>query len=126
MIWGFGATFFAAFCVYLIRVEKYAAFFDRWIFRTIHLAGIVYVASLMLLGKYCPLTLLENELRRRHNPEQTYPGSFMVHYIEELVYPEADFLIFVIPTMIIALFTVFMYFFRPPKKIISVLKREKR
>ncbi len=126
MIWGFAATLFAAVGLYIIRAEKCDKFFDRWIFRTIHLAGIVYVTSLMLLGKYCPLTLLENQLRRRHNPEQTYPGSFMVHYVENLVYPEADFVIFVIPTITIAFFTVFMFFFRPPKKIMSVFKRQKR
>ena len=32
--------------------------------RTMHLFGILYVASLAILDKYCPLTVLESKLRQ--------------------------------------------------------------
>jgi hypothetical protein len=69
------------------------------------------------MGKYCPLTLWENTLRQRYNPETVYPGSFIVHYVEKLVYPEVNPLIIQIPTIIIAAFTVVVFIIRPPAKI---------
>ena len=124
VLWGFILTVCSSISVYVLRTAKdrWRTFFDRWIFRTIHLGGIVYVAILTVLGKYCPLTILENELREQYNTELTYPGSFVVHYIEKIVYPEANFLLFVIPTIIIAVFTVLMFIIRPPAKIKQVFR----
>ena len=124
ILWGFFLTVCSTISVYVLRTakDKWRMFFDRWIFRTIHLGGIVYVAILTILGKYCPLTTLENELRRRYNAELTYPGSFVIYYIEKIVYPEANYLVFVIPTMIIAVFAVLMFIVRPPAKIKQIFR----
>ena len=92
------------------------ALFDWWIFRTIHLAGIIFVAALEILGKYCPLTVWENTLRRSYNPSHAYPGSFIVQYIAKLVYPEIDPLVLVIPTVFIAVFTLIVFVLRPPRR----------
>ena len=124
MLWGFILTICSSVSVYVLRTSKagWNAFFDRWIFRTVHLGGIVYVTVLTVLRKYCPLTILENNLRQRYDPELTYPGSFVIHYIERIVYPEANFLIFVIPTIIIAVFAVLMFIIRPPARIKQVFR----
>ena len=92
-------------------------FFDRWLFRTLHLLGIAYVSLLATMGKYCPLTLWENILRLKYDPDLTYPGSFMIHYAEKLVYPDINPLIIRIPTTFIAVFTVVVFIIRPPKRI---------
>ena len=92
-------------------------FFDRWLFRTLHLFGIIYVSLLAILGKYCPLTLWENSLRAKYDPALTYPGSFVVHYAEKLVYPDLNPLIIIIPTFFIAVFIVVIFIIRPPKRI---------
>ena len=99
-----------------IRAFWKPEFLDRWIFRTIHLAGIVFVAALEIFGKYCPLTIWENALRARYDPELAYPGSFIIYFIEKLVYPEIDPLALIIPTVIIAVFTLAMFIARPPAK----------
>ena len=119
ILWGFILTVYSSICVYVLRTarDRCKAFFDRWIFRTVHLGGIVYVAVLTVLGKYCPLTIMENELRKQYNREMTYSGSFIVHYIERIVYPEVSSLLLIIPTIIIAVFTVFMFIGRPPARI---------
>ena len=124
MLWGFILTICGSVCVYVLPAAKGKGikFFDRWIFRTVHLAGIVYVAILTVQGKYCPLTILENDLRGKYDAELAYPGSFVVHYVEKIVYPEANFLVFVIPTTIIAVFTVLMFMIRPPAKIRQLFK----
>ena len=108
MLWGFVLT---------IRGFFHAEFFDRRLFRTVHLCGIVYVSLLAILGSYCPLTILENVLRRRYDPEFAYPGSFIVHYIEKIVYPDVQPFIILIPTVTIAVFTLVTFIVRPPRRI---------
>lgn len=97
-------------------------FFQRWVFRTLHLLGIFYVGSLSLLGQVCPLTIWENSLRAKYDPSQVYSGSFIVHYIENLVYPELDVLVIKIATLFIAVFSISIYILKPPQKIKNFLK----
>lgn len=99
-----------------VRAFWKPVFFDWWIFRTTHLAGILFVAGLEILGKFCPLTVWENTLRRSYDPSHTYPGSFIVQYIAKLVYPEVDPLVLVIPTVFIAVFTLIVFVLRPPRR----------
>lgn len=105
MLWGFILT---------VRGFFKKEFFHRWLFRTLHLFGIAYVSLLAIMGKYCPLTLWENVLRAKYDPALTYPGSFMIHYFEKLVYPDVNSLIIRIPTTFIAIFTVIVFIIRPP------------
>ena len=92
----------------------YKRFFDWWLFRTLHLCGIIYVGLLVLLREYCPLTILENTVRAKYNPNLTYPGSFIVHYIEKLVYPDVNPSIILVPTIFIAVYTIVVFIFKPP------------
>lgn len=93
------------------------AFFDWFRFRIIHLIGIFYISLLSILGNYCPLTILENFLRSRYELNLVYPGSFIIHYLERLVYPAVNPLIIQIPTAFIAVFTILVFIIRPPRKI---------
>ncbi len=52
----------------------------------IHGAGLVFALISQLFGWYCPLTLLEVWLQKKRNTAQAYPGSFIAHYAEKLVY----------------------------------------
>jgi len=97
-------------------------FFERWLFRTIHLLGILFVAALELLNKYCPLTIWENALRRHYDPGTDYPGSFVIGHLEELVYPEVSPLVVFVPTMLIAVFTLTVFILKPPSKFRRKLK----
>ena len=99
-------------------------FLNRWIFRSLHLCGIAYVSLLAMMGKYCPLTLWENILRAKYDPSLTYPGSFMIHYAQKLVYPDINPLFIRVPTTFIAVFTVVAFIVRPPKKIKELFRRK--
>jgi hypothetical protein len=99
-------------------------FFDWWLFRTLHLSGILFVGILTALRKFCPLTVLENLSRVKHNPESTYPGSFIIHYIENLVYPDVNQTLLRVGTVFVAVFILFLYIIRPPKKIKKLLIKE--
>lgn len=96
-------------------------FLDRWLFRTLHLFGMVYIGLLAVLRQYCPLTIMENTLRAIYNPELTYPGSFIVYYIEKLVYPDINPVMIIIPTATLAVFTLVVFIIRPPKRIKRLL-----
>ena len=98
-------------------------FFDWWLFRTLHLCGIVYVGLLTLMRQYCPLTILENALRAKHNPGLRYPGSFIAHYIDKLVYPDVNPSVILILTAIIAVFTIVVFIIIPPAKVRTIFKK---
>ena len=54
----------------------------------VHLGGLLFSLVLNLFGWYCPLTHLENYLHSLHPGHLTYGGSFIAHYMEQIVYPE--------------------------------------
>lgn len=85
--------------------------------------GILCVAVLGLLRMYCPLTVWENLLREQYDPTSTYPGSFIVYYIEKLVYPAVNPLLIQISTILIAGITILVFIIRPPEKIRNILKK---
>ena len=120
MLTGFFMTLWAI--IINCAFQRPSRFWDWWIFRTIHLGGILYVAVLAVLEKYCPLTIWEYHLRTRYTPDLPYPDSFIARYIERLVYPSVHPLAIVIPTVFVAVFTIVVFVIRPPKKIKHFLK----
>jgi len=54
--------------------------------RRLHVAGLVFALILNIFGWYCPLTHIENWARSQHDPFLAYTGSFIIHYVEELIY----------------------------------------
>ena len=113
MIWGFALT---------IRGFFHPKFFERWLFRTVHLLGILFVVTLEILGRYCPLTLWENALRTHYNPETDYPGSFIIKQIEQMIYPDVSPLVVIIPTILLAAFTLAVFVLKPPAKLMKLFK----
>ena len=97
-------------------------FFDWWLFRTLHLSGILFVGIITALRRFCPLTILENLSRARYSPDSTYPGSFIVHYIEKLVYPDVNQIMLRVCTVLVAAFILVAYIIRPPSKIKNLAK----
>jgi len=126
MIVGFLLTFAAVIGVYVFRRGGWFSRFFGWsIFRWIHVCGIGFVGSLAALEKYCPLTNLENSLRRRGQDGGEYTGSFIVHYVEKLLYPNVPPLAILIPTLLITIFTLAIFILRPPWREKSENPKEK-
>ncbi len=53
----------------------------------IHVPAVVWGVTIELTGWICPLTPLENYFRQRGG-SSTYDESFVVHYLEPVLYPE--------------------------------------
>lgn len=95
---------------------KYKRIFEWRLFRTIHLLGIVYVCLLAVLGKPCPLTLLENALAAKQDPGAVYQGSFLAYYLGRLVYPDIQPLLLTLPAVAIGIFTAVVFLLKPPSR----------
>lgn len=74
-----------------------------------HLSGLAFALILQIFGWYCPLTHLEAWLRTRHHPELTYAGSFIIYYIEKLVYIEISPAFILIVTLFLIGFNIWIY-----------------
>lgn len=76
----------------------------RWVnhlwFRLAHLTAIAVVVLQAWFGVICPLTTLEMWLRRQAG-QTGYEGSFMEHWLQQLLYYDAPAWVF------IALYSVF-------------------
>lgn len=59
----------------------------RWV-PWVHLPALAWAATVEFTGWICPLTPLENALRRAGG-EAGYAGGFIEHYLLPLLYPEA-------------------------------------
>lgn len=59
----------------------------RWL-PLVHLPCVAWGAFVELTGRVCPLTPLENTLRRGAG-EVGYEGGFIEHYLVPIVYPDA-------------------------------------
>jgi len=51
-----------------------------------HVPCLMYGAAIELIGWICPLTPLEQDLRR-HSGQEGYAGGFIEHYVGGLLYP---------------------------------------
>ena len=59
------------------------------IFRIAHLAAVGFVVIQAWLGQLCPLTIWENELRRRAG-QSDYTETFIEHWLHEILFYQAQ------------------------------------
>jgi len=72
--------------------------------RVIHITGLIFAVTIQLFDWYCPLTHLETWLRSKYEPTVSYTGSFIIHYIEKIVYIELSrSLIFILSILLCAI-----------------------
>ena len=69
------------------KISSWSWVRNPW-FRLAHLACIAIVVLQSWLGKICPLTIWEMALRARAG-DATYTGSFIAHWLSEILYYQA-------------------------------------
>jgi len=74
-----------------------------------HISGLAFAFIIQIFDWTCPLTHLEVWLRAQHHPNLTYAGSFIIHYIEKLVYIELSRSLILIFTIFLCGFNVWFY-----------------
>lgn len=75
----------------------------------LHLSGLAFALIIQVFGWYCPLTYLEVWLRTKHDPRLAYTGSYIIHYVEKIVYLELSRTLIVIGTVMLVGFNVWFY-----------------
>lgn len=89
----------------------------RWVnnlwFRLAHLAAIVTVVAEAWLGIICPLTTLEIWLRRQGGAA-AYEGSFIGHWLQQLLYYDFPPWVFILAYTLFALLVAFCFWRFPP------------
>ena len=75
----------------------------------VHLTGLLFAVLIQIFGWYCPLTHLELWLRSRHYPSIAYAGSFIIHYMERLVYLEISQAGVLLATIGLVIFNSWLY-----------------
>jgi len=58
------------------------------IVKIFHIVGLAFAFLIQIVDWYCPLTHLEVWLRSKHDSALAYTGSFVIHYVERIVYIE--------------------------------------
>ena len=77
--------------------------------RILHISGLAFALVIQIFGWYCPLTYLEAFLRERQSPGTAYPGSFIIRYVEKIVYIEVSNTAIFVGTILLAVFNAWIY-----------------
>jgi hypothetical protein len=83
-----------------------------WV-KWLHLTSLAFSIALQVFRWICPLTYLEVWLRTLGGA-QPYEGTFIRHYVEQIVYAEIPRVALLTGTLVIVAFSIWMYF--APKK----------
>jgi hypothetical protein len=79
-----------------------------------HISGLGLAILLQIFGWYCPLTYLEIWLRKSYEPSLVYSDSFIIYYMEKLVYIDLSREVIFVLTLLVVSVSAYVY-----------LKREK-
>ncbi len=83
-------------------------------FRIVHVLCIGVVVAQSWLGVICPLTTWEMAFRR-NSGDPTYEGSFIAHWLSELIYYEAPWWVFVAAYTAFGALVVLCWFWVRPR-----------
>jgi hypothetical protein len=81
---------------------------SRPVLRWLHIASLVWGVLTELLPWPCPLTLLENWLERKAGVEP-YQGGFLLHYLDQLVYPDMSATVLTVAGSLICVLNLALY-----------------
>jgi hypothetical protein len=79
------------------------------IVKIFHLSGLAFAFIIQIFDWYCPLTHLEFWLRSKHAPDLAYAGSFIIYYVERIVYMEISQTIVLLFTILLCGFNALFY-----------------
>ena len=82
---------------------------NRWV-KVFHLFALSFAFLIQILDWYCPLTHLEAFLRSRHDPSLSSAGSFIIYYLEQVVYLQVPPYVISIGTILLCGVNLLVYF----------------
>ena len=107
--------------VVLGLVVIWLGFFMRWPFvrnfwfRLAHLLAMGYVVAECFMGVICPLTIWENQLRWKAGGGHFYQGSFIEHWVHQIMYYDASPLLFSVIYVIFFILIILSFWYVRPR-----------
>jgi hypothetical protein len=102
--------------VFLILGLPLGLYFKLHRLRILHAMGLILALVLQFNHLLCPLTIWEEYFRSSQYPGFSYRGSFIITYVEKLVYPGwISMNTITIITALLAGFTLISFILRPPQ-----------
>ena len=77
--------------------------------RIFHISGLVFAVVIQLFDWYCPLTYLEAWLRSKQSLAAAYPYSFIIYYVQKIVYIELSRSSIIVLTFLLCGFSAWLY-----------------
>lgn len=105
---------FGLLLIFIGRVRSWSWVRNPW-FRCAHLLGITVVVLQSWFGMICPLTIWEMDLRAKAGVA-VYQGSFISHWLNELLYYDAPAWVFIVAYTVFGLLVVLSWFLVKPRK----------
>ena len=91
----------------------------------VHLGGLLFSLVLNVFSWYCPLTYLENYLRRLYDVKSAYRGPFTATYLERIVYPDLPELYIRVGEIFFVILYVGLYAYLAKRhQILSKMRKE--
>jgi hypothetical protein len=87
----------------------------NWV-KILHISGLGFALLIQIAGWYCPLTYIEIWFRNRGDPSGTYKASFIINYVEKIVYIELPGKFIMLATVIILIISATIYLYKPGEK----------
>jgi hypothetical protein len=117
---------FVAFVIFGLLLILVGRFFSwSWIrnpwFRLAHMVAIAFVVLQSWLGVVCPLTTWEMELRSQAG-DAVYAGTFISHWLQEILYYQAPAWVFVVCYTTFGLLVVLSWFWIRPRPFTGITK----
>ena len=100
--------------IFLGKLRSWSWVRNFW-FRIAHLGAIGFVVLQSWLGAICPLTLWEMNLRDQAG-DSVYPGSFIAHWLQQLLYYRAPEWIFIIIYSLFGALVIASWFWVRPQR----------
>jgi len=94
---------------------RHWAFVRNFWLRVAHLAAIGVVAAESMSGLVCPLTTWENQLRLLAGGEQRYAGSFIQHWLHQVIFFDLSERVFTISYVTFFLAVALSLWWVPPR-----------
>lgn len=120
---------FVAFVICALLLVYLGGLLDwRWVrnpwLRILHLAAVAVVVLQSWLGLICPLTIWEMSLRAKAG-DRVYEGSFISHWLRELLYYEAPLWVFAVVYTVFGILVAASWLLVRPRPFGAVDRREK-
>lgn len=101
--------------IFVGKARVWSWVLNPW-FRIGHLVAIGVVVVQSWFGIICPLTTVEMALRSRAGAA-TYPGSFVAHWLETVLYYRAPAWVFAVCYTVFGVLVVISWFYIRPRRL---------